>query len=111
MFNTRILYCGNCGYKNHGTLEGNKMDIICKNKECNVSIKTTFKSNNYIVSNYRYLDGKNRNFEGTVCSHCRCKHIGFLNDQREFNVLCECGNSIRVKKQKNGDIKITNKIY
>ena len=111
MFTTREFFCGNCGCKNRGILEKNKMKFICKNDSCGVSILTTFKSDVDVVSNYRYHDGETRKFTGVYCENCQQKHNGFLDEKGEFKVKCECGYSILVKKQSNGDYKVTEKLF
>ena len=109
MFTTREIFCGNCGCKNFGVLNKKKLKIRCSNKCCDVSIVSTFKSDDEVVSNYRHLNGQAEKFTGIYCEHCNRKHSGYLNTNGEFRVVCDCVNSIYVKKQANGDLKTSNK--
>ena len=112
MYNARCIHCANCGTHHVDYLDKNDiLQFICK--QCSVSVRSSFKKekedNCTITTTYRYQNGIVE-FLGLFCEHCGTKHEGKLNRKNEFDIICNCGASIRAKKINSTDIRVSTRV-
>ena len=112
MYNARCIHCANCGTHHVDYLDKNDiLQFICK--QCSVSVRSSFKKekedNCTITTTYRYQNGIVE-FSGLFCEHCGTKHEGKLNRKNEFDIICNCGASIRAKKINSTDIRVSTRV-